>query len=386
VERPADDGPGVILVADPLAPDAPVYGGDGEGDRFARFARAVTAIATDPAWVPEVVHANDWHTALVPVYLGMQGATARSVLTIHNLAYQGRQGAAFAGQHGLPAPPARGDTGPDDVNVFGRGIAAASAVTTVSVGYAREILEPIAGHGLDGLLRERGVTGITNGIDVDVFDPATDGALAEPFDAARLAGREAARADLAGRLGLDADGPLIGVVSRLAEQKGLDILLAATPALLARGARIVVLGSGERWLEDGFQALAAANPTRIATSTAFDDTLARRIYAGSDLFAMPSRFEPCGLGQLIAMRYGALPLARRTGGITETVPDNVGYLFDHVDEGGILWAFDQALADWSDGAAFRARQARAMAIDSSWDRAALRYEALYRSLTDNRRA
>ncbi len=379
-EHDTGDGPRVLLVEDPVEPGAPVYGGDREGDRFARFARAVSDVASEPTWMPDVVHANDWHTALVPVYLAARATSARTVMTIHNLAYQGRQDGSFAEHNGLARPPARGDIDHDTVNVFGRGIATATAVTTVSVGYAREILEPLAGHGLDALLRERGVTGITNGIDTDAFNPATDTAIAAPFTTATIDAREACRADLANSLGLAHDGPLIGVVSRLAEQKGLDILLAAAPELIARGARLVVLGSGEQWLEEGLRALATHHPTRVATSTAFDDRLARRIYAGSDLFAMPSRFEPCGLGQLIAMRYGSLPLARRTGGITETVPTDVGYLFDDVDTGAILWAFDQAVADWQDGSAFRARQARAMAIDSSWDRAALAYEALYRSL------
>jgi starch synthase len=379
-----------LLDAAPFA-QADVYGGDDEGDRFALFANAVLYDAiTEAATTPDIVHVHDWHTALAPVLLrarhgsDLRFAALRTVLTIHNLAYQGVQGADFADRHGLERPPARGDTALDAVNVLGRGIAHADRVTTVSAAYAREILEPLAGHGLDALLRERGVVGIPNGIDTDVFDPATDPALAVPFDATRLGARRATRASLATELGLTGvEAPLVGVVSRLAEQKGLDLLLAVAPTLLDRGAQLVVLGTGDPALEDGFRALAAARPGAAATVIGFDAALAQRIYGGCDLFCMPSRFEPGGLGQLIAMRYGAIPLVRRTGGLVDTVVPyapgglGTGFLFDEVDPAALLRALDEALAVHRDGAEWEALQRRALAVDSSWEPAARAYAALY---------
>jgi starch synthase len=388
---PGSDPPVAVHLLDaPPFAQAEIYGGDDEGDRFALFANAVLFDAiTEAATTPDVVHVHDWHTALAPVLLrarhagDLRFAALRTVLTIHNLAYQGIQGPEFAERHGLERPPARGDTAVDAVNVLGRGIAHADRVTTVSAAYAREILEPLAGHGLDALLRERGVAGIANGIDTDVFDPATDPALAVPFDAARLGARRATRAALATELGLSGvDAPLVGVVSRLVAQKGLDLLLEVAPLLLDRGAQLVVLGTGEPWLEDGFRALAAARPDAAAAVIGFDADLAQRIYGGCDIFAMPSRFEPGGLGQLIAMRYGAVPLVRRTGGLADTVVpyapgQGTGFLFDDVDPAALYRAVDEALAVHRDAAEWEALQRRALAVDSSWGSAARAYAALY---------
>jgi len=376
-----------LIEARPFA-SAPVYGGDDEGERFALFARAVIHDALHAGEAPDLIHVHDWHAALVPPLLTVspQRADLRTVLTIHNLAYQGVQAAGFAARHGLPAPPSAGDTRGDAVNPLGRGIALADRVTTVSPTYAREILGPIAGHGLDGLLRERGVVGIANGIDTTVFDPAHDPVLAAPFDAARLGSREACRLALATELGQpDIGAPLVGVVSRLVEQKGLDILLAAAPELIERGFRLVVLGSGDARLEDGYRQLAAAHPARVAVVLGYDAALAQRIYGGCDLFAMPSRFEPCGLGQLIAMRYGAIPLVRRTGGLADTVEQvagrrGTGFLFDDVDPVALLEAADAAAAVFRAPARWQALQRRALGVDSSWEAAARAYDALYREL------
>jgi starch synthase len=387
---PGSDPPVVVeLVDHPYVTGYPVYGGEHEGGRFDAVCSAVLTLAAE-RWLPDVIHAHDWHTALLPVRIAAERtwngplAGIRTVLTIHNLAYQGLQGPGFADFHGLAGPPQPGDTLPDCVNVFGRGLATADAITTVSPGYAREILEPAAGHGLDRLLRERGVTGIVNGLDRVAFDPANDPAVPFRFDADHLVDRARNREALAAEYGLTGDGPIIGVVSRLAEQKGLDLLLAAAGDLIARGARIVLLGSGEGWLEDGFRSLAADHPDAAGVTIGFDDARARRIYAGSDLFAMPSRFEPCGLGQLIAMRYGSIPLVRRTGGLADTVlpcdaaaGTGTGFVFDDLEPGAIVAAFEQALATWRDEAAFTALRRRAMAYDSSWDVAAAAYEEIY---------
>ena len=352
-----------------------VYGEPDDGDRFALFARAVLAFLADYEWKPEIVHAHDWHAALVPI---LEHDTP-TVLTVHNLAFQGWREAAFARREGLGL-----DAGGDGINLLGRGIANASAVTTVSPTYAREIRTPTGGMGLDGVLRERGVTGIVNGIDTDMFNPATDRAITSPFDVGRLAARSANRTALLGRLGLADDGlvPVLGAVTRLFGQKGMDIVLDAAPALLQRGARLVVLGTGDPVLEERFRALAAANPQTVAAVLDFDVVLAQQIYAGSDLFLMPSRFEPCGLGQLIAMRYGSIPLARRTGGLADTVvPGQTGFLFDEASPEALVEAYDEALKVFHAKPRWRALQTRAMLADHSWDASAREYEELYERLS-----
>ena len=352
-----------------------VYGEPDDGDRFALFARAVLAFLADYEWKPEIVHAHDWHAALVPI---LEHDTP-TVLTVHNLAFQGWREAAFARREGLAL-----DAGGDGINLLGRGIANASAVTTVSPTYAREIRTPTGGMGLDGVLRERGVTGIVNGIDTDMFNPATDRAITSPFDVGRLAARSANRTALLGRLGLADDGlvPVLGAVTRLFGQKGMDIVLDAAPALLQRGARLVVLGTGDPALEERFRALAAANPQTVAAVLDFDVVLAQQIYAGSDLFLMPSRFEPCGLGQLIAMRYGSIPLARRTGGLADTVvPGQTGFLFDEASPEALVEAYDEALKVFHAKPRWRALQTRAMLADHSWDASAREYEELYERLS-----
>ena len=351
-----------------------VYGEPDDGDRFALFARAVLSFLADFEWKPEIIHAHDWHAALVPI---LEHATP-TVLTIHNLAFQGWREAAFARREGLELDP-----GGDGINLLGRGIANATAVTTVSPTYAREIRTPIDGMGLDSALRQRGVTGIVNGIDTDMFNPATDRALAEPFDVGRLAARGANRTALLGRLGLadDERSPVLGAVTRLFGQKGMDLVLDAAPALLHRGVRLIVLGTGDPELEDRFRTLAAANPQTVAAILDFDVVLAQQIYAGSDLFLMPSRFEPCGLGQLIAMRYGSIPLARRTGGLADTVqPGQTGFLFDEASPAALVAAYDEALKVFRAKPRWRALQTRAMLADHSWDVSAREYEALYEGL------
>jgi starch synthase len=367
----------VDLIECPELFDRPqIYGEADDGDRFALLARAGLAIAAD--WGADIVHAHDWHGALAP----MLATGQTTVLTIHNLAYQGHQPPAFAVRHGLPAPPVEGDYGPEAVNLLGRGIASASAVTTVSPTYAREISSgPELGYGLEGLLAARDVRGIVNGIDVERFDPANDPALTEPFDASDPSSRAATRQTLRALMGLaPGDGPVIGVVARLFHQKGLDLLLAAAPAVLADGARLVVLGTGDADLEDGFRRLAAAHPRRVAVRIDFDAGLAQQIYGGCDIFCMPSRFEPCGLGQLIAMRYGAVPVARRTGGLADTVPAGAGFLFDDASPEALTGALHEAFEAFADPPRWDAIVRRAMAVDHSWARSARAYVELYEEL------
>ncbi len=365
----------VDLIECPELFDRPqIYGADDDGDRFALLARAGLAIAED--WGADIVHAHDWHGALAPILANRQ----TTVLTIHNLAYQGHQSPAFAARHGLPEPPVPGDYGPEAVNLLGRGIATATAVTTVSPTYASEISGPELGYGLEGLLSARGVRGIVNGIDVERFDPANDRALTEPFDASDPTSRRATRQTLCALMGLSGDGPVIGVVARLFHQKGLDLLLAAAPALLVDGARLVMLGTGDVELETGFRELAAAHPDRVAVRIGFDVGLAQQIYGGCDIFCMPSRFEPCGLGQLIAMRYGAVPVARRTGGLADTIGDDTGFLFDEASPEALTAALRRAFEMFADPPRWDAMVRRAMASDHSWERSAGTYLELYEEL------
>jgi starch synthase len=365
------DGVDVVLVDRPeLFDRSSIYGEPDDGERFAALADAGAVAAIDA----DVLHAHDWHAALACV-----GASVPTVLTIHNLAFHGDQPPAFAARHGLAPPPAPGDTWGGAVNLLGRGIAAATAVTTVSPTYAREILTPEFGAGHDALLRERGVTGILNGIDTARFDPATDPAIAAPFSSGNMAGREVCRRVLRAQLGLDlpAEAPIVGVVSRLTDQKGLDLLLAALPALRATGAGLVLLGSGDADVEAGFRAAAAAEPHAVAVRIGFDADLAQRIYAGCDLFCMPSRFEPCGLGQMIAMRYGALPVVRSTGGLVDTVTADRGFLFDAPDAGALADALGRAAAAFADIGRRQAMIAAAMSADHSWSGPAAAYEQVY---------
>lgn len=378
-----------LVDAAPLAA-SPLYGGPDEADRYMLLADAALADLHHERWVPDVVHAQDWHASPVvlriaqlrdrdPVY-----AHTKTVLTVHNMAYQGTREAGFAPWHGLPSVPAPGDPDMFSVNLLGRALAAADRVTAVSPTFAWEITTPEGGFGLDGVLAARAdaVAGIVNGIDVVAFDPATDTRIPATFTAATIGGRAVNRDALAAEMGLDvaADTPIVGVVSRLVEQKGLDLLLEAAPAILDDGGRIALLGSGEAWLEDAFVDLAMANPGMVAVRIGFDAALAQRIYAGCDAFAMPSRFEPCGLGQLIAMRYGAVPLVRRTGGLADTVSPANGFLFDDPTPQALAAAFEELATVFRDPAAWRTLQLSGMAYDSSWDASARAYSDLFAEL------
>jgi starch synthase len=267
----------------------------------------------------------------------------------------------------------------------------------VSPGYADEVLRPEHGRGLDGDLRARGdrFAGIVNGLDQGLWNPATDPVLAARYDAADLAGKAACRVDLCAQVDFDAadPGPILGVVGRLDPQKGFDLVAGAVPDLVAGGARVVALGSGDGDLVGGMHAAAAAHPGRVAMVERFDRDLARRIYAGVDLFLMPSRFEPCGQGQMIAMRYGTPPVARRTGGLGDTIVDahedparGTGFLFDEASPAALRFACERAMAMRADGVRWAGVVRRAMAVDWSWERSsAPAYAAMFRRAVAARR-
>jgi starch synthase len=384
------DGYRLRLVDHPAAFDREGFYGDAAGDyadnawRFGLFCRAsLEALRADQRPV-DVLHLHDWHSGPAAIFRDSWYADdailgrAAILMTLHNLAYHGWTPRARLGQLGLA--PGDGVVGADadGIDLLASGIERAELVNTVSPGFAAEALTPAFGMGLDGLLRSRGdrFIGILNGLDTTVWDPARDAALAAPYSRTDMAGKEACRADLLRRVGFDADDPrpVIAMVGRLDPQKGFDLLADAAPTLLEQGLRLAVQGSGDPALAAAFRAMAAASPDRVALIERFDRVMARRIYAGADLFAMPSRFEPCGQGQMIALRYGTPPIVSRTGGLADTVVDETehpgrGTGFSFVDQSvaGLLDACERAVAfRAAGGAAWDGLVDRGMAVDFDW--------------------
>ncbi len=378
-----------------------LYGPPGEGypdnlERFVFLSRATLELACALGFTPDVVHANDWQTALAPLLLGV-GAAAKplantaSVYTIHNLAYQGDwdPGAMFV--TGLAAEHYNSH----ELEHFGRGnltkgaIRHATLLSTVSPTYAREIQTSDLGCGLDGELAMRGadLRGILNGIDTDAWNPATDVYLPARYDAEHMEGKAKCKAALQRELGLAPrpDVPLFGMVGRLAPQKGVDILAHALERILSWDVQVVLLGSGDPQAEREFAALSAARPDKFRATLGFQDPLAHRIEAGSDFFLMPSRFEPCGLNQMYSMRYGTLPIVRATGGLADTVQNfdersgqGTGFVFHDLTAGAFADTVGWAAATFAHRKpAFAQLRQQAMAKDFSWARAADAYEHLY---------
>ena len=367
--------------------------------RFARlcWAAAEIANAVDPQWTPRIVHAHDWHAGLTPTCMRELAVTAKSVFPIHNLAYQGLVPAEVFDQRGLPA--AR--FAMDGVEFYGQvsfmkaALQMADAITTVSPRYAREIQTCEQGMGLDGLLRSRAdrLSGILNGVDAAVWNPAHDAALAAPYSAQDLSGKALCKAALQAELGLQAapDRMLLTVVSRLTEQKGLPLLLANLPALIQRGAQIAMLGSGDAELEQAFTAIAKAHPKQVAVRLGYDEPLAHRLIAGADVILVPSLFEPCGLTQLYGLAYGTLPLVRHVGGLADTVVDcSLEALDEHRASGFVFHDFSPEAMDaalrraallYRQPAVWRQMQQTGMAQTHDWASAASCYAKLYGDLT-----
>jgi len=378
-------------------PGGPYQGPDGAEwtDNLQRFALLgwvaahLAADDADPAWVPDVVHAHDWHAAMACAYMADHPATqAASVYTVHNLAFQG----LFSHHDWALLGLSSRFMSPEGLEYHGQlsfmkaGLKFADRVTTVSPSYAREIATHEYGCGLDGVIRGRGadVSGILNGIDGAVWSPAADAAIASRYDAGRLAGKRACRAALQAAFGLapDADALVLTVVSRLTAQKGLDLVLAALPALVAEGVQFAVQGTGEAALEVAFRMAQQAHPGRVAVHIGYDETRAHQLVAGADVIAVPSRFEPCGLTQMYGLQYGTLPVVRRVGGLADTVSDGhpatqTGFVFDAATPGAFESAVRRALALKRDAAAWQAVMQRGMAQDLSWTGPAQAYLALY---------
>ena len=363
---------------------------------LSRVAAMLSAPASPIGWSAQLLHCNDWQTALAPAYLRYlhDGEVAATMVTIHNLAFQGLFDAGERAPLGLPERA----FAMDGVEFHGRlsflkgGLQCCDVITTVSPTYASEILGPEYGCGLDGLLRYRAerVSGILNGIDTEVWDSASDPALAAPCDVDSLDAKATNKRALQQQLGLDPDPRrmLFGVVSRLTEQKGLDLLLKLGDTLCEEGAQLALLGSGDREMERAARELAARQPGRCAAVIGFDEALAHRIEAGADAFVMPSRFEPCGLNQMYSLRYGTPPVVRRTGGLADTVVDATpqaladgvanGFVFEEASADALHAALRRALAAFGDPRTWRALQRAGMERDFSWSGAARRYLDAYR--------
>ena len=381
----------------------PYLGPDGTDwpDNWRRFA-GLSFVAGEvgggalPAFVPAIVHAHDWQAGLVPAYLRYAGKNAaKSIVTIHNLAFQGNFPAAIFRDLRLPAAA----FAIDGVEYYGGvsylkgGLQFADVITTVSPTYAVEICTPAGGMGLDGLLRMRrgALSGIVNGIDTDIWDPATDTNLVSRFTAASLAARAANKREVENRFELKSgDGMIFCVVSRLAWQKGMDLLGDCIDGLVAAGGRLAVLGSGDAALEGLFRAAASRHRGSVGVVTGYDEALAHVVQGGSDATLIPSRFEPCGLTQFHGLRYGSVPIVSRVGGLADTIIDAndaalsagvaTGIQFQPVEAAALAGAIGRAMALYAQPKTWRTMQKRGMKADVSWDKSAARYAALYSNL------
>ncbi|MEM7482589.1 MAG: glycogen synthase [Acidobacteriota bacterium] len=393
----------VYLIDCPALFHRPSLYGDGPDEhlRFAFFSRAVIESCQRMGWAPEILHANDWHTGLIPLYLkALYGWDrlfdhTRTLLTIHNIAYQGVFSAEVLDDLGLGSEARRlhqDDLHAGRIGYLKTGILWADALSTVSRTHAQEIQTEAYGFGLHGLLRARSdrLVGIVNGVDYGDWDPAADPYLPHPYTADDLSGKEKNKQSLLEGLGMEyrQGRPLLGLVSRLTHQKGLDLTFNALSEQLAAGrVQLVALGTGERRLEKRFQALQGRFPGQACFIRAYSEEIAHRIEAAADIFLMPSRYEPCGLNQMYSLRYGTPPIVRKTGGLADTVRpwnpgsgEGTGFVFEHADEQGFHWALHLALEAYGRPESWRRIQRAGMAEDFSWRRQGKIYEELYRRL------
>ncbi len=394
-EARAPDGLLIYLVLCPELYDrdgSPYASADGmewpDNDlRFARLGLAAADVARgigSIGWQPDLLHVNDWPSSLAPAYMAWRGQSTPSILTVHNLAYQGLFEAGRASALGIPEAAFQ----QNGVEFYGKisflkaGLFYASHLTTVSPTYAREILTPEMGCGLDGLLRDRAakgeLTGILNGID-DSYDPRLDEHLSFHFDSEDMSGKQGNAAEIRREFGIrQSPGPLFAVVSRLVHQKGVDLVVDAADAILREGGQVVAIGQGERKLEGAMQELASRNPESVGVRIGFEEGLARKMYAGSDFLLMPSRFEPCGLSQMYAQRFGSLPIARNTGGLADTIEDRVtGFLFNQPSASSLRRTIGHAIDAFRSADVLDQMKAAAMRRPAGWGVAASAYQEEY---------
>jgi starch synthase len=401
-----EDLPVYLISGPPIAEQAPVYSSNSEldGYKYTFFSLAATELAKNIRWKPDILHANDWHTAPAVYSLAIHRPSdaffskTTSLLTVHNLPYLGTGTAPALDAFGLPA------AADSQLPVWAQhlalplGLLTADAIVAVSPGYAQEILTPEFGSGLHDFLQARSdsISGILNGIDTQRWDPATDSEIAANFSSAGLSARPANKIALQNELGLEDDPhtPLLAMVTRMDQQKGVDIALEALRQILQSGTaamhpiQTVFLGTGDPQLEQATRLLEHQYPSQMRAVIAYNANLSRRIYAGADMLLMPSRYEPCGLSQMIAMRYGCVPIARATGGLRDTIhdpletPNSTGFLFNQADPEALFDAIQRALLVYSNAPnGWKKIQQRGMQQDFSWERSAREYLKLYMTLT-----
>lgn len=375
-----------------------LYGHYDDAERFAFFSRAVLEIIPHIDFKPDVIHCNDWQTALIPVYLNAfyrwdeTFKKIKTVFTIHNIQYQGKYGHELTGDVlGLP-PECESLLDYDGcINLMKGAIQCADKVTTVSPTYAREILDPYYSHGLDGILREFTfkLTGIVNGIDYDVYNPEKDGLIYRGYNADDMTGKAFNKQSLQSELGLPQKPgvPVIGIVSRLVKHKGFDLVKCVFEELLRADLQFAILGSGEWEFETFFHRMAERYPDKVGLKLGFNPQLAHRIYAGADMFLMPSQSEPCGLAQMVALRYGTVPIVRETGGLNDTISDSGdgqgnGFTFQSYNAHDMENAVWRALAGYSDANGWDTLRRRGMECDNSWSRSANAYIKLYKEIVN----
>ena len=378
-----------------------LYGFHDEAERYAFFSLAIVRLLPMMDWTPDVIHCNDWQTALVPIYLRQEQATLyqniRTVFTIHNIEYQGRFPADTMGYvFGLPQELYDGGLlrFDDQVNLMKGVMYRADLITTVSPSYANELRDPTFACGLNRIVEENShkLRGIINGIDYSAYDPETDQRTYCAFSKGDMSGKAVNKSELQRNLGLymEPDRPIIACVSRLVGAKGFDMVNDAIDEIMGRSAQMVILGTGDPWFEQRFRDAQARYPGRFSANIQYSDVLARRIYAGADLFLMPSRWEPCGLAQMIAMRYGTVPMVRQTGGLKDSVipypaQNSNGFAFAYCSREDMMGMVHRALDLWyTDKDAWYALMRRCMEADFTWERSAREYLSIYMQLTGAR--
>ncbi len=373
-----------------------LYGHYDDAERFAFFSRAVLEILPAIGFKPDIIHCNDWQTAMVPVYLNEFYKyddfyrDIKTVFTIHNIQYQGKYGHELTGDVlGLPPESENVVDYSGCVNLMKGAVVTCDKLTTVSPTYSYEILNPYFSHGLDGILNTltHKLSGIINGIDIDVYNPETDPMIYKNFSAADPSGKKDNKAALQREMGLPEkpDTPIIGIVSRLVKHKGFDLVVRVFEEILENDVQFVILGSGEWEFETFFHDIANKRPDKVAFRSGFIPELAHKIYAGADIFLMPSQSEPCGLAQMVALRYGTIPIVRETGGLNDTIRDSGdnegnGFTFKLFNAHDMLSAVQRALAGYAEKEGWAILQNRAMNCDNSWRKSANEYIRLYKSI------
>ena len=375
-----------------------LYGYYDDAERYTFFSRAVLEILPHIDFTPDIIHCNDWQTALIPVYLDAFYKQnefykdIKSVFTIHNIQYQGKFGYELLEDVlGLPGER-RGIVEYDNcINFMKAAIQCADKVTTVSPTYAKEILSPYYSHGLDNILKEftYKTTGIVNGIDVEVYNPETDPLIYKNFTAEEISGKAINKSSLQAELGLPqkADVPVIGMVTRLVKHKGIDLVKCVFEELLQKDIQFAILGSGDWEFETFFHEMSKKYPEKVGLKLGFNPQLAHRIYAGADIFLMPSQSEPCGLAQMVALRYGTLPIVREPGGLMDTIKDSHdgtgnGFTFKNYNAHDMQYTVLRALEGYKDKDGWSILRERAMNCDNSWKTSANAYIGLYKEIIE----